>query len=180
MPEEIKEQPPKAAETTEEPAEEPAEEPTEEPAEETPLSATIEKTGELFSPAGIWMIPAIILDLIGLILFIFAVDDGGVLDIIGIIVIGGWMLSRSGVANIPARAQRRVAGWQGLASAGGFMHQKAGVAGTQKKSQGWLRKLFRGKGKWQKYLVPFVGEITPYLGGIAFCWTLTVYYELTS
>lgn len=139
MPEEIEKEP-----------EETEKSPEEETGEETPTAA--EKTSELFGPEGIlMMLAAGILDLTGLVLLCFGLDDFGVADIIGIFLIGGWMYSRTGVISMPERAQKR--------------------------ARGWLRKLFRGK--WKRYLTPFIGEIIPYLGGIAFCWTLAVYYELT-
>lgn len=108
--------------------------------------------GSLSSPEGtLMMLAALLLDCIGVFLLIFGLDDFGIADVFGIILIGGWMYSRSGVIRAPQKAQ--------------------------KKAGGWLRKLFRGK--WKKYLTPFIGEIIPYFGGIAFCWTLAVYYELT-
>ena len=110
--------------------------------------------GSLSSPEGVlMMLAAIILDCFGLFFLIFGLDDFGIADVFGIFLIGGWMYSRSGIIAMPK--------------------------GTEKKAKGWLRKLFRGKGKWAKYLVPTIGELIPYFGGIAFCWTLAVYYELT-
>lgn len=120
--------------------------------EETDRDTAIGKTGALFSPGGaIMMFAAIFLDAAGLFILCFGLDDFVLLDIAGIILIGGWMYSRSGTMKLPERAQ--------------------------KKARGWLKKLFRGK--WKKYLTPLIGEIIPYLGGVAFCWTLAVYFELT-
>ncbi len=133
---------------------EPPKAPEESLGEELPGDVEISKTGSLSSPEGIMMMFAAgILDLAGLFLLCFGLDDFGIIDIAGIFLIGGWMYSRSGTISMPERAQKR--------------------------ARGWLRKLFRGKGKWKRYLTPFIGEIVPYLGGIAFCWTLAVYYELT-
>jgi len=55
----------------------------------------------VFSPEGFLMLfIAVTLDLIGLIIFIlgtwFAIDDYGILDIIGAIIIGGWLFMRKG------------------------------------------------------------------------------------
>jgi hypothetical protein len=120
--------------------------------EEQPEEMEISKIGTLSSPEGtIMMFAAVILDLAGLFLLCFGLDDFGIIDIAGILLIGGWMYSRSGIISLPR--------------------------GAQKRASGWLKKLFRGK--WKKYLTPLIGEIIPYLGGIAFCWTLAVYYELT-
>ncbi len=108
--------------------------------------------GSLASPEGVLMMfAALLLDCIGVFLLIFGLDDFGVTDIIGIFLIGGWMYSRSGFIAMPK--------------------------GAEKKAKGWLRKLFRGK--WKRYLTPILGEAIPYFGGIALCWTLAVYYELT-
>jgi hypothetical protein len=57
--------------------------------------------GGLTSPEGILMLCiAIMLDCAGFIIFLlgtwFAIDDYGILDILGMVIIGGWMLMRSG------------------------------------------------------------------------------------
>ena len=59
--------------------------------------------GNLTSPEGILMLcVAAILDGLGFIIFIlgtwFAIDDYGILDIIGAIIIGGWLYMRKGAA----------------------------------------------------------------------------------
>ncbi len=133
------------AETPEEAGEKPEEE--EEPEEEAGR-----KIGALTSPEGVIMLlVAGFLDLIGIILICFGVDDFGILDIFGIIIIGGWMLLRGGTATAPEKAKAQVAK--------GF------------------KKIFRGK--WQKFLIPIVGEVVPYSGAFIW-WTFAVYYELTS
>ena len=109
--------------------------------------------GALFSPEGVIMMPiAVILDLVGIILIIFALDDFFITDIIGIIFISAWMFIRSSTAAVPERMQKRT---------------QTGVA-----------KLFRGS-KWKKFLTPIIGEVIPYVGALP-CWTLAVYYEITS
>ena len=51
----------------------------------------------LFGPEAIIMLPfAMMLDLIGFVLICFLLDDFGLLDIIGTVFIGGWMLMRFG------------------------------------------------------------------------------------
>lgn len=51
---------------------------------------------DLTSPEAILMLPiAIILDLAGLLLFFFLLDDFGILDVLGMATIGSWILMRS-------------------------------------------------------------------------------------
>ncbi len=107
----------------------------------------------LLSTAGVIILPlAIILDITGAILLCVGLDDFFLTDIIGIIFIGGWMLFRSGkVIETPKRG-------------GGLFRMD------------FLRKLFRGK--YKRFLTPFIGEIILYLGALPF-WSLAVYFELT-
>jgi len=57
----------------------------------------VEVTGILFSPEALLMLSfAIIIDLIGFALFCFALDDFWILDIIGLFIIGTWMIFRTG------------------------------------------------------------------------------------
>ena len=99
--------------------------------------------GSFTSPEGILMLcVAVILDLVGLILFCLCwlgIDDYGILDVIGLVIIGGWMFIRSG--------------------------SKKGAIG---------KKLAKRLG------LAFFGELIPFFGGIAPCWTLAVYFELKS
>ena len=67
--------------------------------------------GKFASPeAFIMFLAAGILDLIGLLIFImgtwFAIDDYGILDIIGLATIGSWMLTRSGTITATKGAQK--------------------------------------------------------------------------
>ena len=69
---------------------------------ETEEKAEVTETGSggigaLISPEGLIMLfTALFLDVIGFILVTFLLDDLGVTDIIGSLVIGGWILFRSG------------------------------------------------------------------------------------
>ncbi len=116
------------------------------PKEEMPEKGT--KGGDLFTLEGILMLSiAIILDLLGLILFILSFFIVGIplsfiLDIIGLVVIGGWMFLRSGKIKMTKKAA--------------------------KVSQKILKRLG----------LAFVGEVIPFFGDIAFCWTLVVFLEL--
>jgi len=57
----------------------------------------VKVTGAFFSPEAIVMLfVAVILDLIGLALVIFALDDFFITDIAGLFIIGGWMFLRVG------------------------------------------------------------------------------------
>lgn len=117
------------------------------------LQATGSGIAALFGPEGMIMMPiAIILDLVGIILIIFGLDDFFITDIIGIIFISTWMFIRSGAVAVPERMQKR--------------------------TQGRVANLFRGS-KWRKFLTPVIGELIPYVGAFP-CWTLAVYYEITS
>ena len=64
------------------------------------IKSAEENSGNITSPEGILMlIVAGIIDGIGFIIFIlgawFAIDDYGILDILGMIIIGGWMYLKS-------------------------------------------------------------------------------------
>ncbi|MBZ9578156.1 hypothetical protein KJA13_04005 [Patescibacteria group bacterium] len=92
-----------------------AEEPTsEEPTEEEIEAIEIKRMGALFSPEALVMfVVAGSLDLIGLILLILDFIGIGLAlsfipDIIGIIVIGGWMYFRSGHITISRRAGKTI------------------------------------------------------------------------
>ncbi len=63
-----------------------------------------------FSPETVIMLTfAVIIDLIGIILICFALDDFGVLDIVSGVIIGGWMLFRRGrVVNIKTQKKQIV------------------------------------------------------------------------
>ncbi len=107
--------------------------------------------GSFFSPEAIIMMPlAITLDLIGLILVLFALDDFFITDIIGIAIIGSWTFFRSQQVQMTQRAQ-----------------QKIGKAAKQARRLKWLRPLM------------IVGEFIPYVGALP-CWTILVYFELKS
>lgn len=96
-----------------------------------------------FSPEGIiMMIVAFFIDLAGFIVLIFGFDDYGILDVIGLFIIGGWMLFRSGTIVTTKKAR------------------KIGVR--------FLKRLG----------LSFLGESIPYVGSIAPCWILAVYFEL--
>ncbi|GAI16802.1 unnamed protein product, partial [marine sediment metagenome] len=112
-----------------------------------------EQVASFTSPEALVMLStAIILDLIGLFVFILDFFFGiGLLfsfvpDAIGLIFIGGWMFSRTGRVTVTRKAQKTI--------------RKTG------------KKLFKRLG------LAFLGELIPFFGDVAFCWTLAVYFEL--
>jgi len=103
-----------------------------------------------FTPELFFMLPfALILDLSGILLICFGLDDFGILDAIGIVFINLWLLLRG----------------------------KKFVENTGRGSAvNNLKKFFTAKET--KFLTGFV-EMVPYLGSILPLWTLTVLFNLT-
>ncbi len=107
-----------------------------------------------FTPETLIMLPiAFFLDLCGLAIVVFGLDDLGLLDIIGIFIFFPWLLIRG--ERLPSLAGSR--------------------SGARIKKE-FLRKLF--KNKHLKFLTPLIGEITPWVGGLGFFWTLSVLFNL--
>jgi len=128
---------------------EPAKSEGEEEAKEAPKTAEA-KIGALLTPEGILMMfLAIVIDLVGLVLFILSffgigIILSGISDILGLLFIGSWMFARSG--NITA------------------------TKGAKKLGQKFFKRLGAS----------FLGELIPFFGDVAPCWTLAVYFELRS
>ena len=95
---------------------------------------------------------AILLDLIGIVLICFALDDFWITDILGIIFIGGWTYFRSGTVKVTRSAGEKI---------------KRSVGKMAK----WVRRL-----KWLRPLLIFL-EFIPYVGVLP-SWTVLVYLEL--
>ncbi len=105
------------------------------------------------TPETVIMLPvAFFLDLCGLGLVIFALDDLGLIDIIGIFIFFPWLLIKG--EKLPSLAET-----------------KGGA-----RIKGSLAKLF--KNKHLKFLTPLIGEVTPWVGGLGFFWTLSVLFNL--
>ncbi|MFA5228337.1 MAG: hypothetical protein WC446_01075 [Candidatus Paceibacterota bacterium] len=101
------------------------------------------------TPEAFVMIPiALILDLAGLAIVIFLLDDLGIIDLIGVCIFFPWLIIRG--------------------------HRPPSLSG--RKSFAKIKKLF--KGKYLKFLLPLFGEVTPWLGGLGFFWTMTVFCNL--
>ena len=110
-------------------------------------SSIAKSTGNLTGPEAVAMFAiAVLLDLVGLVLLCFALDDFWITDAIGAVLIGGWMFFRMGRVITTKRAGKVV-----------------------KKS---------GKKILKRLGLSFFVEIVPWVGGIAPCWTLAVYFEL--
>jgi hypothetical protein len=106
-----------------------------------------------FTPEAFFMLPfAIMLDLSGIILLCFGLDDFGITDALGIGFINGWLLLRGKKTNNNAGSQ----GKKGAMSS--------------------FKKAFTGK--TSKFIIPSFAELIPYLGSLPF-WTISVFLNLT-
>jgi hypothetical protein len=132
----------------------------------------------LTSPEGILMLcVAGLLDIIGLAIFIlgtwFAIDDYGVLDIIGGVIMGCWMLLR----------------YSFLGSEGGMKTENL-EASKQAIERGLNKQLPKtkntikapvknlGKKAAKRFGLNFLLELIPFLGGLYPGWTMLVYKEM--
>lgn len=124
----------------------------------TEFSAEIEKTpGELETITSLFSIEVIsmfliagLLDLASLVFLYFGLDDFWILDIIGLIFIGGWTYFRSQTIKVTRGAKVRLT-------------TRALKLAERLK---WLKPMF------------FISEFIPYIGGVLPSWTLIVYFEL--
>ena len=104
---------------------------------------------KLISPEAVVMLPlAVLLDLAGVILILVGLDDFGLTDIIGILIIGGWTYFRSQTARVTRQAAQRI-----------------GKATKWAKQMKWLRPLC------------IILEFIPYAGWLP-GWTVLVFFEL--
>jgi len=102
--------------------------------------------------ASIMLSVALVLDITGVILFCFALDDFWITDIIGLTLIGGWMLLRKGHIVITKKAKK-------TASKALKMSSKTG------------KKVLKRTG------LAFLIEVFPYIG-VAPSWIIAVFFEL--
>ncbi|MFA5086238.1 MAG: hypothetical protein WC468_01395 [Candidatus Paceibacterota bacterium] len=103
-----------------------------------------------FTPEAFFMLPlAVGLDVFGIILFCFGLDDFGMTDVIGIAIINFWLIMRN-------KKPRNEMGRKGALQN--------------------VRNVFTGK--YTKFAVPMFGELIPYLGVLPF-WTLSVLFNLS-
>lgn len=109
-----------------------------------------------FTPETIVMLPfALGLDIIGIVLICFGLDDFGITDIIGIMIIDSWLLYR------------------GDSRSGNTKGRQAAI----NKASDMVTKLF--KGKQTKFLIPALLELIPYLGSLFPFWTISVVLNLS-
>lgn len=111
------------------------------------------------SPEALIMLPlAALLDLVGIILLCFALDDFFITDIIGWLTIGVWSYFRSQIKGEPSVTEMPRLGEKKEITKKMTQNKKAG------KTAKW--------GKRLKFL-----EFIPYVGALPF-WTVSVYFEL--
>jgi len=111
--------------------------------EQTPSRLPETSGGDFFSPAAVIMfLTAIVIDTAGFLIMCCGFDDLGILDIIGLIFVGGLMYLHSGQIT-PTKGVKKIS-----------------------------KKLFKRLG------LSFLGEIIPYFGSLAPCWTIAVYFHL--
>lgn len=129
--------------------------PEEMPEEEASKGKPAEKNfSDFLSPMALIMfMTAGFIDLLGMFLLLFGLDDLGVLDTTGLIFVGGLMYLHSGT----------ITKKRGMQEAGTIMGEK-----TQKSAKKILKRLG----------LSFLGEIIPYFGNLAPLWTITVYFHL--
>lgn len=128
----------------------------------------------LLTPEGVIMMPiAAFLDLIGIGLILFALDDFFITDIIGTIVIGGWLYFRTGMApSMPERVEQKAKETAGKVEKGA-----ASTAAKAADAEKAIQKVGKSS-RWLKPLLCGLGEFVPYLGALPL-WTYAVYSELT-
>jgi len=141
---------------------------------------------------------AVCLDAIGFVLFCLSwlgVDDYGILDIVGGVIIGGWILMRySSLGSKGLEAVIEESEPQEAPDAG-EQKVKEGVEKAGKKIEGNLSKSGEKQAEKQiskqvkkqvakrvliRFGIALVVEIIPFLGGLAPAWTIMVWKELKS
>ena len=107
------------------------------------------------TPETITMLPfAVFIDLIGIILVCFELDDFGITDILGIVMINGWLFFRG--------------------------EKTVDIKGAKNKAKGVvtaIRKLFTQR-PFKFFIGPFL-ELIPYLGSLCPFWTTAVLFNIT-
>lgn len=124
----------------------------------------ISKLDSLLTPEAIMMLSiAVGIDLAGIVLLIFGLDDYFITDIIGFAFIGTWLLVRDGFALNFSEAAK------GAATSPMAMFSANPAMSMAKKAK---------RAKLLKYIT-FIIEPIFYLGGILPLWTVTTYIHLT-
>lgn len=111
---------------------------------------------------------AAVLDGIGYVLLLlsfFGVDDYGILDIIGLVIFGGWLLMRTGSTQMLEQAKEKTK----------ETAQQLGEK-SAKKGGGAVENVAKKAGK--RLGLSFLVELVPILGSLWPSWIILVYREL--
>lgn len=123
------------------------------------------------NPELIVMMPiAVIIDLIGIILIFFGLDDFGITDIIGFIFIGGWSLFRSQITPAPEAQVQMPSLGEKRAATKEFKKMRAKASAVYLKDQKTAKAA--KSAKWAKRIKLL--ELIPYVGVLPL-WTISVY-----
>ncbi len=126
-----------------------------------------------FSPKGaleavlvfpVMFIIALTIDIVGVVLICFGLDDFGILDIVGLIIFGTWVFARSG-------------GEKNLSDQKSVSTTKEKSAAIKKQGTTLLKRL--GRVGLRAGLIAIL-EFIPYIGAILFGWTIVVVIEFFS
>ncbi len=118
----------------------------------------------LLSPESVIMLMiAAMLDLAGIVLICVGLDDFGITDIIGVLVIGGWMLLRGSMSSGDQELTARQLGREAAQKRG--ERQQIVKRAKSITKRGWLKPFC------------FIGELIPWVGALPF-WVVMVYNEL--
>jgi hypothetical protein len=130
----------------------------------------------IFPAALIW---ALLLDLIGVVLACFLLDDFFILDAIGLLTIGLWILLRSGQLNRPERKKpdEGKTAQKGLSTTVKEEEKVTLKAGTKSGRRAGAKVFTRVA---IRLGIVTVLELIPYIDAVLFGWTLLVLWELVS
>jgi hypothetical protein len=132
--------------------------------------------GNFMSPEAVIMLPlAAILDLVGIILICFALDDFFITDIIGWLTLGVWSMVRS---QVKGGEEVSLPDTEGKRELRGKMKDQKGAAGAAEKTTqetGKTAVKTAKAGKWAKW-IRFL-EFIPYVGVLPF-WTISTFFIL--
>jgi len=139
----------------------------EEDESEIEIAKSVKTGSSLLSPEGVIFLPlALLLDLIGIVLICFALDDFFITDIIGVATIGMWVFYKTGLTP-PAPESTGQKAEKTAKKAGEIAEKVEKIAAKAGKY-----------GRWLRPILCILGEVIPYIGWIPF-WTYLVYKTLT-
>ena len=143
--------------------------------DQAPIAPEVGSLSKFSSPSflaeAMIMLPiALLIDLAGFILFLielfivtipFCIAISFIVDGFGIVLIGGWMLFRSGRADIPEGVKKRIK-----------KRAKKQMGGASKKAMKSGKKIGKRLG------LSVLGELFPIVGDALPLWTIAVFFEL--